>query len=58
MNLADQMKIKKNRLPFAVGAIAQVRGVQCLQPIVLAMIVVLLGLWLLLPRIQKHPHQL
>ncbi|KAM0322167.1 hypothetical protein ACHAQA_009656 [Verticillium albo-atrum] len=38
-------------LPFAVGAIAQAKGVQVLQPIILAMLVVQLGLWLCLPRI-------
>ncbi|EWG53472.1 hypothetical protein FVEG_11899 [Fusarium verticillioides 7600] len=37
-------------LPFGVGAIAQARGVQTLQPIVLAICVVLGCLWLLLPR--------
>jgi fucose permease len=36
-------------LPFAVGAIAQAKGVQTLQPIVLAICVVLGCLWLLLP---------
>ncbi|CAD6586200.1 MAG: hypothetical protein ASARMPREDX12_002296 [Alectoria sarmentosa] len=41
-------------LPFAVGAIANARGVQTLQPIVLALLAVLLGIWLLLPRIPKH----
>ncbi|KAF5025414.1 hypothetical protein F66182_2516 [Fusarium sp. NRRL 66182] len=40
-------------LPFAVGAIAQARGVQILQPIVLAILGVLLVLWLCLPRIGK-----
>lgn len=35
--------------PFAVGAIAQVKGVQVLQPIVLAFIVMILALWCLLP---------
>ncbi|KAH7374674.1 major facilitator superfamily domain-containing protein [Plectosphaerella cucumerina] len=40
-------------LPFAVGAIAQAKGVQVLQPIVLALLVVLLGLWLCLPRLGK-----
>ena len=44
-------------LPFAVGAIANVRGVQTLQPIILALLVVLLGIWLLLPRIPRHLHQ-
>lgn len=44
-------------LPFAVGAIANARGVQTLQPIVLALLAVLLAIWLSLPRIPKHLHQ-
>ncbi|KAK2806418.1 hypothetical protein FQN50_005835 [Emmonsiellopsis sp. PD_5] len=40
-------------LPFAVGAIAQVRGVQVLQPIVLAILVVDLAIWLCLPSLSK-----
>lgn len=36
-------------LPFAVGAIAQARGVQVLQPIALALFVMILALWCLLP---------
>ncbi|KAK2799805.1 hypothetical protein FQN51_006732 [Onygenales sp. PD_10] len=40
-------------LPFAVGAIAQVRGVQVLQPIVLAILVVDLGIWMCLPSLSK-----
>lgn len=36
-------------LPFAVGAIAQSKGVEVLQPIVLAVLVMLIILWLLLP---------
>ncbi|KAJ4367420.1 hypothetical protein N0V83_007002 [Neocucurbitaria cava] len=39
--------------PFAVGAIAQAKGVQVLQPIILALLGVILGLWLCLPRIHK-----
>lgn len=35
--------------PFAVGAIAQAKGVQVLQPIALALIAVILILWCLLP---------
>lgn len=35
--------------PFAVGAIAQVKGVQVLQPIVLALLAVILALWCVLP---------
>lgn len=40
-------------LPFAVGAIAQAKGVRVLQPIVLALLAVLLALWLSLPRFSK-----
>ncbi|KAH7193320.1 major facilitator superfamily domain-containing protein [Fusarium flagelliforme] len=40
-------------LPFAVGAIAQAKGVKTLQPIILAFLSALLGLWLCLPRIGK-----
>jgi fucose permease len=36
-------------LPFAVGAIAQVKGVQVLQPIVLALLAMIFALWCLLP---------
>ena len=36
-------------LPFAVGAIAQAKGVQVLQPIVLALLVLILALWCILP---------
>jgi fucose permease len=36
-------------LPFAVGAIAQAKGVQVLQPIVLALLVTILALWCMLP---------
>jgi fucose permease len=39
--------------PFAVGAIAQAKGVKVLQPIVLALLGVILGLWLCLPRIRR-----
>ncbi|KAH7146573.1 major facilitator superfamily domain-containing protein [Dactylonectria macrodidyma] len=36
-------------LPFAVGAIAQHKGVEVLQPVVLATIVFIIVIWLLLP---------
>ena len=39
--------------PFAVGAIAQAKGVQVLQPIVLALLVVIWLLWLCLPRMNR-----
>ncbi|PVI08567.1 MFS general substrate transporter [Periconia macrospinosa] len=39
--------------PFAVGAIAQARGVEVLQPIILALLGVIFGLWLCLPRFHK-----
>lgn len=41
-------------LPFAIGAIAEAKGVQTLQPIVLAICVVLGGLWMLLSRKRKE----
>lgn len=40
-------------LPFAVGAIAQAKGVQVLQPIVLAVLVVILCIWLILLKTTK-----
>jgi fucose permease len=36
-------------LPFAVGAISQAKGVQVLEPIVLALLVLILALWCSLP---------
>ncbi|KAI9694211.1 MAG: hypothetical protein M1822_003483 [Bathelium mastoideum] len=39
--------------PFAVGAIAQAKGVQVLQPIVLAMLAALWVCWMALPRIGR-----
>ena len=41
-------------VPFIVGAIAQSKGVSVLQPIILALLVVISLLWLLLPRIKKR----
>lgn len=40
-------------LPFAVGAIAQAKGVQVLKPVILALLVIVLGIWVALPRIEK-----
>lgn len=39
--------------PFAVGAIAQSKGVKVLQPIILALLGCILGVWLCLPRFHK-----
>ncbi|OLN82706.1 Bypass of stop codon protein 6-like protein 6 [Colletotrichum chlorophyti] len=39
-------------LPFAVGALAQAKGVQVLQPIILAFLGVMLVLWLCLPKLE------
>ncbi|KAH6615348.1 major facilitator superfamily domain-containing protein [Boeremia exigua] len=39
--------------PFAVGAIAQAKGVQVLQPVILALLGCILGIWLCLPRFHK-----
>lgn len=44
--------------PFAVGAIAGRAGVQTLQPIILALLVGQLGLWLCLPKVPRvHVHE-
>jgi len=40
-------------LPFAVGALAQAKGVQVLQPVIVALLAVITGLWLVLPRVSK-----
>ncbi|MCJ1318809.1 hypothetical protein MMC15_004140 [Xylographa vitiligo] len=40
-------------LPFAIGAIAQAKGVQVLMPIVLAMLVADAAVWALLPSLKK-----
>ncbi|KAF2010499.1 MFS general substrate transporter [Aaosphaeria arxii CBS 175.79] len=42
-------------LPFAIGALAQARGVSILQPVILAILVVLLLLWVMLPAVNKVP---
>ncbi|KAK3044537.1 hypothetical protein LTS18_001002 [Coniosporium uncinatum] len=42
--------------PFAVGAIAQKKGVQVLQPIILALLCVILFLWLCLPGTSAKDH--
>ncbi|TKA82369.1 hypothetical protein B0A55_01412 [Friedmanniomyces simplex] len=39
--------------PFAVGAIAQRAGVQVLQPVVVALLVVIWGMWMGLPRMGR-----
>lgn len=44
-------------LPFAVGAIANSRGVQVLQPIVLVLIIAITVIWLMIPRIPKQRMQ-
>ena len=41
--------------PFVVGAIAQAKGVEMLQPIILALIVVILVVWLGIPRRSRRP---
>ncbi|KAL2132764.1 hypothetical protein VTI74DRAFT_3388 [Chaetomium olivicolor] len=40
-------------LPFAVGVLAQAAGVKVLQPIILALLAVMLGLWLFLPKVDN-----
>jgi fucose permease len=43
--------------PFIVGAVAQAKGVKTLQPIILAMLGAISGLWLLLPRAGKKSQE-
>ena len=47
----------RDRMPFAVGAIVQARGVQSLQPVILSFLLLLLVIWLMLPSIPRHEHQ-
>ena len=39
--------------PFIVGAIAQKKGVESLQPVILAILLMIAGLWLCLPKVAK-----
>lgn len=41
-------------LPFVVGAIANSRGVQVLQPVVLALLATILIVWLFIPKLPKQ----
>ena len=41
-------------VPFAVGAIAEVKGVQALQPIILACLVLCLVIWVILPKLPRR----
>lgn len=43
--------------PFVVGAIAQIGGVKLLQPVVLGLLVVVGGLWMLLPKDGKRDEE-
>jgi fucose permease len=40
-------------LPFAIGSLAQAKGVSVLQPIILAVLAVLVVLWLCFPKLEK-----
>ena len=40
--------------PFIVGAIAQAKGVEVLQPVIMALLAVLFLLWLSLPKVKKQ----
>ena len=51
------MSLMMHSLPFMVGAIVQAKGVTTLQPIILAFLCVMFGIWLLFPRLPKHSHQ-
>lgn len=39
--------------PFAVGVLAQAKGVQVLQPVIVALLAAILGVWALMPRTKK-----
>ena len=41
-------------LPFAIGSLAQAKGVSVLQPIILGVLAVLLVLWLCFPKLEKR----
>ncbi|THV54702.1 hypothetical protein BGAL_0021g00040 [Botrytis galanthina] len=43
--------------PFIVGALAQAMGVKALQPVVLALLVTISGLWMLVPRKGKRDEE-
>ncbi|PYH34707.1 MFS transporter [Aspergillus neoniger CBS 115656] len=43
-------------LPFVAGAISGARGVQSLQPFVLALLIALITIWVLLPRRKHHAY--
>ncbi|TGO62266.1 hypothetical protein BOTNAR_0116g00030 [Botryotinia narcissicola] len=43
--------------PFIVGALAQAKGVKALQPVVLALLVTISGLWMLVPRKGKRDEE-
>lgn len=40
--------------PFAVGVLAQAKGVRVLQPVVVALLAALLSVWALMPRLKKE----
>jgi fucose permease len=40
-------------LPFAIGSLAQAKGVSVLQPIIMAVLAVLLSLWFFFPKLNK-----
>lgn len=44
-------------LPFAIGSLAQAKGVGILQPVILAVLAVLLLLWLCFPKLDKKTHE-
>lgn len=40
-------------LPFGIGSLAQAKGVSVLQPIILAVLAILLFLWMCFPKLEK-----
>jgi len=43
-------------LPFAIGVLAQAKGVAVLQPVILAILITLFVLWVCLPAIKHQQH--
>lgn len=50
------LSVSAHRLPFVAGALSGARGVQSLQPFILALLITLTIIWVLLPQNKNHAH--
>ena len=50
------LSVSAHRLPFVAGALSGARGVQSLQPFILALLITLTIIWVLLPQNKHHAH--